>query len=349
MRRKVFLFLFLTLTLVYRPAPSAAVDDKPDHPPEQIFMDTRVLEFFDDASLDVAVFLNHVYDHWWRTCLSMRGARKPIIYPYSETTTDISVKLDYRGTLEHTWPVYDDAWKVTAYSDRTLISHVEGEEYSCLFWEEKTDVEFDLSIGFSSFLVRGADTETLHSSRIGFRKPVICLYPEKTTDVSVKLDYRGTLEYTWPVYDDGWRVTAHPDGTLVNHADGEEYSYLFWEGRTDVQFDLSRGFVVRGADTATFLREKLAFMGLTPREYNEFIVYWLPLMEKNAWNLIAFQDKVYTDNAVLTITPKPDSLLRVYMAFKPLPYPITVPPQELKPFERKGFTVVEWGGSAVGK
>ena len=45
--------------------------------------------------------------------------------------------------------------------------------------------------------------------------------------------------------------------------------------------DFSRGFVVRGSDTAAFLREKLAYMGLTPREYNEFIVYWLPRMQNN--------------------------------------------------------------------
>jgi hypothetical protein len=112
-----------------------------------------------------------------------------------------------------------------------------------------------------------------------------------------------------------------------------------------IKCDFSKGFVVKGADTAVFLQEKLAHIGLTPREYNEFIVYWAPLMQDNAWNLISFQDNNYTDNAVLTIEPKPDSILRVYMAFKPLAYPINIPPQEFTPFERKGFTVVEWGGS----
>jgi len=179
-------------------------------------------------------------------------------------------------------------------------------------------------------------------------KPVIYLYPEQTMDVSVKLDYNGELEYTWPAYGDGWSVTAHPDGTLVNHADGEEYSYLFWEGKTRaIKCDFSKGFVVRGADTGVFLRKTLAQIGLTPREYNEFIVYWMPLMQNNVWNLISFQGTTYTDNAVLTIEPKPDSVLRVYMVFKPLVYPINVPPQEFAPFERRGFTVVEWGGSEV--
>ncbi|MDR1621031.1 MAG: hypothetical protein LBS00_01510 [Synergistaceae bacterium] len=120
-------------------------------------------------------------------------------------------------------------------------------------------------------------------------KPVIYLYPEKTTEVSVRVKYNGALTHTWPPYGDGWKVTAHSDGMLVNHADGREYSYLFWEGEANFPCDFSSGFVVKGSDTGEFLREKLAFMGLTPREYNEFIVYWLPLTEGNAWNLISFQ------------------------------------------------------------
>jgi hypothetical protein len=178
-------------------------------------------------------------------------------------------------------------------------------------------------------------------------KPVIYLYPEYPTDVAVTLDYNGRLRSTYPKYGGGWSVTAYPDGTLINHADGREYSYLFWDGDSRMKFDFSEGFVVKGEDSAEFLREKLSYMGLTPREYNEFIVYWMPMMEKNRYNLVAFQGASYTDNAALYITPEPDSVLRVFMAFRPIPKPIQIPPQELAPFERKGFTVVEWGGSMV--
>ena len=177
-------------------------------------------------------------------------------------------------------------------------------------------------------------------------KPLIYLYPESETEVSVRLDYKGRLTCTYPAPDpDGaWRVTARPDGTLTDRQ-GREYSYLFWEGASDgAPPDFSRGFVVKGSDTADFLREKLAYMGLTPREYNEFIVYWLPRMQDNPWNLIAFQGKNYTDSAPLTVTPRPDSVLRVFMAYRPLNAPVSVPQQELTPFVRKGFTLVEWGG-----
>ena len=63
--------------------------------------------------------------------------------------------------------------------------------------------------------------------------------------------------------------------------------------------------------------------------------------------LIAFQSDAYTEAAQLAITPTPDTVLRVFMAWKPLEEPVELPPQELAGPERSGFTVVEWGGCQV--
>ena len=178
-------------------------------------------------------------------------------------------------------------------------------------------------------------------------KPVIYLYPEETMEVTVKLDYNGSIICTYPTYYEGWTVTAHPDGMLINQKDGKEYSYLFWEGNSNIEYDMSKGFIVKGEDTAEFLRDKLEYIGLTPKEYNEFIVYWLPKMQNNPYNLITFQNKVYTDNAELEIIPEPDSILRVFMAYRPLDEAISIEEQNLEPFKRQGFTVVEWGGTVV--
>lgn len=178
-------------------------------------------------------------------------------------------------------------------------------------------------------------------------KPVIYLYPEETMEVQVKLSYDGELTCTWPVYDDGWKVIASPEGALTDAESGKEYSYLFWEGTDRIAYDMNRGFVVKGEDTASFLQEKLAFLGLEPKEYNEFIVYWLPKMQENPYNLITFQTDCYTEHVRLEITPGPDSLLRVFMAWKPLEEPIELEEQELTEFKRQGFTVVEWGGAEL--
>lgn len=177
-------------------------------------------------------------------------------------------------------------------------------------------------------------------------KPVIYLYPEDVTDVSVTLDYSGTLTSTYPKYTDGWRVTAAPDGMLTDSA-GREYYCLYWEGESDTEYNLSKGFVVRGVDTAEFLEDALSKLGLTEREANEFIIYWLPRMEVNEYNLISFQSTTYTSNAVLDIAPEPDTLIRVFMAWQGLDAPVEIEAQELTAPERTGFTVVEWGGTEI--
>lgn len=178
-------------------------------------------------------------------------------------------------------------------------------------------------------------------------KPVIYLYPEETMDVSVELNYDGVLTYTYPSYNESWEVTAFPDGKLISKEDGREYSYLFWEGVSNHNWNFNEGFVVSGEDTEEFLIQKLNYMGLQPVEYNEFITYWVPRMKDNNYNLISFQEEEYVTVAELVIRPEPDSILRVFMTYKSLEEPIVIEEQHLRGFERKGFTVIEWGGLEI--
>ena len=175
-------------------------------------------------------------------------------------------------------------------------------------------------------------------------KPVIYLYPRTETEVRVRLDYDGRLTCTYPAYADGWTVSASPDGTLTDET-GQTYRYLYWEGVSETDYDFTTGFCVPGSETAEFLEDALGKLGLNRAEANEFIIYWLPRMQENAYNLIAFQHEAYTESARLTITPEPDTLIRVFMAFKPLTAPVDLAPQTLTAPERTGFTAVEWGGA----
>lgn len=177
-------------------------------------------------------------------------------------------------------------------------------------------------------------------------KPVIYLYPERDSEVSVKLQLDGKLTCTYPAYNGGWTVTAAPDSTLTDGT-GQLYNYLYWEGKTNACWDMSRGFCVKGADTAAFLDDALEKLGLTRREANEFIVYWLPMMQDNPYNLICFQTEVYTNAAKLEVTPAPDTVIRVFMAWQRVDSYKEIPTQELTAPPRNGFTVVEWGGSEV--
>lgn len=201
-------------------------------------------------------------------------------------------------------------------------------------------IVFWIIVIFSGFLEFG----------IGAGKPVIYLYPQNKMPVSVTLKLQGDITDTYPTIDshNSWNVTAYPDGLLTDSFDGREYSYLFWEGIFSKRMPLpNQGFVVAGKDTKDFLQAKLSEIGLTPKEYNEFIVYWLPKMQHNPYNHIYFAANDYTDRAVLDIVPKPDSMLRVFMMYKSLDGPIEVEKQSFAPFSRSGFTVVEWGGDEV--
>ena len=179
-------------------------------------------------------------------------------------------------------------------------------------------------------------------------KPILYLYPEEPTVCSVSLRLQdGRFTCTYPSYGNGWSdFTAYPDGTLV-FPDGKEYYALYWESVGGAEWDFSKGFCVAGEDTAAFLETALAALGLTPREANEFIVYWLPRMQENPYNVISFQTEAYTEYAALEITPAPDSLLRVFMAYYPSDTRVEIAPQSFDGFERVGFTAVEWGGSEV--
>ncbi len=182
------------------------------------------------------------------------------------------------------------------------------------------------------------------------KKPVIYLYPEEETEVSVKFANLNDVDltHTYPEYgEDGWTVIAYPDGTLFDAETGIEYYALYWEGYTDHKTHFDTGFVVAGSDTAEFLDETLDELGLSRREANEFIVYWLPILENNSYNFLHFSTVEWNETVPLKISPEPDTLIRVMMRYRPLTRPVNIEPQEFDPPERNGFTVVEWGGGRI--
>lgn len=263
-------------------------------------------------------------------------------YTYIEESGTLTLVIDeikkgeYICSLPWPYPAkyYVPRCDATEYCVGDTIEVVYSSMVQTSEWDYSVNAE---KIGESSFEL---DTEACY-------KPVIYLYPEEKTEAKVTLNYNGTLTVTYPEYNEGWKVTALPDGTLYDK-EGNEYSYLFWEGKNNFDMSIDEGFCVKGEDTVEFLREKLSYLGLTPKEYNDFIVFWLPFMQDNEYNLISFQKESYTDNAKLTVSPAPDTEIRVFMTFTPCNGYVEIPEQKLTPApERTGFTVVEWGGSIL--
>lgn len=180
-------------------------------------------------------------------------------------------------------------------------------------------------------------------------KPIIYLYPKEVTKVSVELGYTNKITSSYPKYTDGWNVLASPNGDLVDLNTNRNLYSLYYENENNIDFKVEDyGFVVKGEDTAKFLEEKLEILGLTEREAEEFIIYWLPKLEVNKYNYIRFatEDELNA-NMPLQINPIPDTTIRVLMTYKGLNKQINVEEQQLKTPERNGFVAVEWGGTEI--
>ncbi len=180
-------------------------------------------------------------------------------------------------------------------------------------------------------------------------KPIIYLYPEDETEVSIELGYNEKITVSYPEYNDGWNVIAQTNGDLTDITSNRSLYSLYYESESVVDFEVEEeGFVVSSEDTVEFLEEKLAILGLTEREAEEFIIYWLPKLQENEYNYIRFAtEEEIEENMPLTITPEPDTVIRVLMTYKGLDEPIEVEEQELETPERTGFVAVEWGGTEI--
>ena len=180
-------------------------------------------------------------------------------------------------------------------------------------------------------------------------KPVIYLYPEEKTEVSVKLRSVNKLTTAYPEYNNEWKLMVYPDGTLIDEKTGREYYSLYYESENTKEYDgLKDGFVVKNEDIVKFLEEKLSILGLNDKEAEEFIIYWLPKLQQNEYVYFRFQTmKEIEENMPLLISPKPDTMIRVMMEWKGLDKYVEVQEQELTQVNREGFTVVEWGGTEI--
>jgi len=182
----------------------------------------------------------------------------------------------------------------------------------------------------------------------GYYKPIIYLYPEKEETIQVKLWNPQNLSHTYPKYDlnKWWNVIAQPNWDLIDVNTNRELYSLYREWTSNSKTKFNEWFVVAWKDIIPFLEEKLAILGLNEREAEEFIVYWLPEMENNKWNLIRFKTIEEIDKDMpLDITPVPDTVIRIMMDWKAIDEPINISEQTLVTPERIWFTVVEWWGS----
>lgn len=254
----------------------------------------------------------------------------------------------------------------TSYVERKYVITNEKGEYEMLIGASDTLFYFYHS-SYGEILITDFDFKSQHVVTIDFitkevveapimvEKPVIYLYGEENLRVKVQLDFKGDLLFSYPSYDQGWDCRILEKGKI--EVDRNVYPYLFWESKQEnLNFKLNigsvDGFYINTDSTIHFLEQKLTQLGLNFTEMTDFITYWAPRMEKFQFATVQFLiDDSYDKNiAGIQVSPKPDAQRRIFMIFQG--YDQNVPPNFLvEPswldFERKGFTLIEWGGAEL--
>lgn len=180
-------------------------------------------------------------------------------------------------------------------------------------------------------------------------KPAIYLYPTQKQLVNVKVNPKGELGYTDPVYpDNGWTVSADPYGRLysMNH-EPITNNYLYYESKLlDSEIKKPKeGWVVKNEELEKLYEELLPKLGLNVKEANDFSQYWLKTLPYSPYYFVGLVDKNQRDYLEpLTVTPNPDSSIRFSLYFEALDMPVSVSKPAIITPVRTGFTLVDWGG-----
>jgi len=217
--------------------------------------------------------------------------------------------------------------------------------------------ELDINYIYFVFVPKEIDTEHLHidydykeycnsknGNEVILEKPILYLYPEYTMNISIKLQNESLLKTTYPKYINGWNIIVEKDGTITDQ-NNKKYYALYWDEQNQNTIDFEEGFYVTKDNAIEFLESTLTKIGLNYKEKNEFIMYWLPILEQNEQSIVYYElTEEREQNNKLLIEPIPDSLLRIVIHIKKVNQATPIKEQELDTFERKGFVAVEWGG-----
>jgi hypothetical protein len=207
----------------------------------------------------------------------------------------------------------------------------------------KNGIDFKIDVGY---LIEGSLAKVFDRvckndpGHTVVKKPAVYLYPEKEMNISVNVEVNGKLTFTEPEYKNGWTVNVKPDGTIDN-----KYDYLFYEADLNKIELPEEGWVVEYTKIEKWFDEYLPQLGLIEKEIKQFKEYWMKDLKKaNYYEIKLLGNNFLEENMKLKIIPEPQTILRLNFFFKPLSVKKEIKSPEIYKIERKGFTVIEWGG-----
>jgi len=305
--------------------------------------------------------------------LASMAGQNPILYNIESDGLDTTItagtcviegKVTYNGAAAVNALVANCSSGIRTATDKNGKFSIEISELdSCLYVFKS---------GFSEIVMDRFDFQSQHRMKINFflnqnliittvDKPVIYVYSPESTACQIMLAPKSELTFTYPAYNKTWDFRTSSNGQLK--MGDRSYPYLFWEGETsnltyqqngeeEGVCELHKAFQIQTDSTISFLENQLDKFGLNATEKTDFITFWGPRMMGNKYALVQFLwDEDYASKiAGLTMHPKPESSLRLFMLFTSLDQQSssykTTPPN-FKGFTRNGLTLVEWGGSQI--
>ena len=300
-----------------------------------------VIPFQPDDGISAVTFTNSGKNSSKFDAGSHAGCSALSDYPVISNSTGLKARLKQIGTVTGGDAVYapissSDQIMAAAYGNYTTGREGSGlsvDEFAAkqpiFLWQDKLG---------DYIMFTNADYAPL--AECG--KPVIYLYPTTPTNISVKVGAKITKSE--PAYGMGWQVLAQPSGELL--VGGQTYPNLFWEGLGRGEYPaIVSGTVVARAEAESTIAKQLKEQGLNAKETADFLEFWAPKLPNTSYVRLTWLSTAEMNNlAPLSVSPKPDTVIRVFLDFAGLEKPADIVPQEFTAPKRTGFTLVEWGG-----
>lgn len=173
------------------------------------------------------------------------------------------------------------------------------------------------------------------------KKPNIYIYPLEAIDLSVQLFFPngGKIIESIPAYNEAWEINVLPSGLINN-----EYEYLFYEAQIPELLQRDFGWVIYGTDLRSFFINNLDSLKFSVNEIDDFVEYWIPLLDDKKKYIIYPQFNDVLDEIVqLKFSTIPDNIIRVFYLLEEHGEDEIKNTPQIPITTREGFTVMEWG------
>jgi hypothetical protein len=258
-----------------------------------------------------------------------------------------SINVKNIGNLD-IYQLEGDTINITMYGIETGVNILDGKDHEFFVFGLITGPKTDKPISLKSLQLRTIPFVQISKGNwwLPDCKPAIYLYPQKNQFTNVKVIPKGEFTLTIPDYPkDGWSVLAEPDGTIQSN--GRNYEYLYYEAKINDEEveNPEEGYISKFQELPNLYSKILPKLGLNSKETSDFKKYWEKSLPFSPYYFVGIMN-LESINKIepLIVNPRPDTVIRVRLYFKPIEKPIKVKEPPLIDFSREGFALVEWGG-----